>query len=59
MLGRAWNREHGYLQKIEPGEVRTFNMEIGILDGAPEIRAFEQQIKEGLKRKSRKSSSRR
>ena len=58
MLGRAWNREHGYLQQIEPGEVRTFNMEIGILDGASEIRAFERQIKAGLKRKSSKSSSR-
>ncbi len=41
MLGRAWNREHGYLQHIEPDEVREFHLEIGVLDGAEEIAAFE------------------
>ncbi|MCB0108258.1 MAG: DUF4432 family protein, partial [Caldilineaceae bacterium] len=44
MLGRAWNRKHGYLQHIEPGEVREFHLEIGVLDGATEIAAFEAQI---------------
>lgn len=48
MLGRAWNRKHGYLQHIQPGEVRHFHLEIGVLDGEREIRAFERQVKEGL-----------
>ena len=30
LFGRAWNRKHGTLQYIEPGEVREFNMERGI-----------------------------
>ena len=44
MLGRAWNRKHGYLQHIEPGETRDFHLEIGVLDGAEEIAAFEAQL---------------
>ena len=44
MLGRAWNRKHGYLQHIQPGEVRHFHLEIGVLDGAEEIAAFEGQF---------------
>ena len=59
MLGRAWNRKHGYLEQIDPGQVRTFNMEIGILDGADEIRAFERRVKASLVRKDRRSSTRR
>lgn len=44
MLGRAWNRKHGYLQHIQPGEVREFHLEIGVLDGADEIAAFEKKF---------------
>ncbi len=44
MLGRAWNRKHGYLQHIQPGEVRDFHLEIGVLDGAEEIAAFEERL---------------
>ena len=44
MLGRAWNRKHGYLQHIQPGEVREFHLEIGVLDGADEIAAFEEKM---------------
>ncbi|MBI3960462.1 MAG: aldose 1-epimerase family protein [Chloroflexi bacterium] len=44
MLGRAWNRRHGYLQHIQPGEVREFHLEIGVLDGAEEIAAFAEQV---------------
>ncbi|MEM7132732.1 MAG: aldose 1-epimerase family protein [Chloroflexota bacterium] len=44
MLGRAWNRKHGYLQHIEPGEVREFHLEIGVLDGAEEIGDFDDKI---------------
>jgi hypothetical protein len=44
MLGRAWNRKHGYLTHIQPGEVRHFHLEIGVLDGADEIAAFEQAL---------------
>lgn len=43
MLGRAWNRKHGYLQHIQPGEVREFHLEIGVLDSQKEIADFEQQ----------------
>ena len=41
MLGRAWNRREGYLNYIQPGEVREFHMEIGVLDGGEEIGEFE------------------
>ena len=44
MLGRAWNRKHGYLQHIEPDEVRDFHLEIGVLEGAEEIAAFEAKV---------------
>jgi len=44
MLGRAWNRKHGYLQHIQPEEVREFHLEIGVMDGAEEIAAFEQKV---------------
>ena len=44
MLGRAWNRKHGYLQHIEPEEVREFHLEIGVLEGEEEIRAFESKV---------------
>ena len=54
MLGRAWNRKHGYLQTIAPGEVREFNLEIGVLDGSKEIRAFERTVKEGLTLRGKK-----
>ena len=49
MLGRAWNRKHGILQHIEPGEVRNFHLEIGVLDGEQEIKAFEQQVEKGIR----------
>ena len=44
MLGRAWNRKHGYLTHIQPGEVREFHLEIGVLDGAAEIAEFETKL---------------
>ena len=44
MLGRAWNRNNGYLQHIEPDEVRDFHLEIGVLEGAEEIAAFEAKV---------------
>lgn len=44
MLGRAWNRANGYLSHIQPGEVRTFHLEIGVLDGAEEIAAFAEKV---------------
>ncbi len=45
MLGRAWNRKHGYLKHIQPGEVREFHLEIGVLDGADEIGEFEERFR--------------
>jgi hypothetical protein len=44
MLGRAWNRKHGYLTHIQPGEVREFHLEIGVLDGAAEIADFARRL---------------
>ncbi|MFN8489597.1 MAG: aldose 1-epimerase family protein [Caldilineaceae bacterium] len=44
MLGRAWNRKQGYLTHIQPGEVRDFHLDIGVLDGEAEIAAFEQRV---------------
>ncbi len=55
MLGRAWNRKHGYLQYIQPGQVRDFHLEIGVLDGEKEIRAFERQVGKGGKKAKKKS----
>ena len=44
MLGRAWNRKYGHLQYIEPGEIRAFHLEIGVLEGIEEIQAFEKLV---------------
>jgi hypothetical protein len=44
MLGRAWNRRHGTLQYIEPGEVREFHLEIGVLQGREEMQRFEERV---------------
>ncbi len=44
MLGRAWNRKNGYMQYIEPDEVRDFHLEIGVLEGTEEIAAFEAKV---------------
>lgn len=41
VLGRAWNRRHGTLEYLSPGETREFHLEIGVLQGEEEIRAFE------------------
>jgi hypothetical protein len=40
VLGRQRNRAAGTLQHIEPGEVREFHLEMGVLDGAEEMEAF-------------------
>lgn len=48
VLGRAWNRKHKTLQYIEPGEVREFNIEIGVLDGQREMQTFERQVNQGI-----------
>ena len=50
MLGRSWNRQHGTLQHIEPGEIREFNLEIGVLDGVDEINNFERDVARNLVR---------
>ena len=48
VLGRAWNRKHRTLEQIQPGQVRDFHIEIGVLDGMREIRAFEREVKKGV-----------
>ena len=54
MLGRAWNRQHGYLKHIRPGEVREFHLEIGVLEGEREIRAFERRVRQGVRKRTKK-----
>ncbi len=44
VLGRKWNREHGTLQYIGPGEIRHFHLEIGVLEGKKEIANFERMV---------------
>lgn len=44
VLGRKANREAGTLQKIAPGEVREFTLEMGILEGPEETGEFERRV---------------
>lgn len=44
VMGRKANREADTLQSIAPGEIRSFNMEIGILEGPQEIKDFENNL---------------
>ena len=57
VLGRVWNRKHKALQYIQPGEVREFHLEIGVLDGAREIRAFEREVKRSVRSSSTSTGS--
>ena len=43
-LGRAWNREQGTLEHLQPGQTRDFHLEMGVLDGKQQIRAFERSL---------------
>jgi hypothetical protein len=49
VLGRAWNRKNRTLEYLQPGETRDFHIELGVLDGAKEIRAFEREVKRGVR----------
>jgi hypothetical protein len=42
--GRVVERERGTLQLIEPGEVRNFGLEIGVLSGAKELDSMEHEF---------------
>jgi len=42
--GRAKERERGTLQYIQPGEVREFDLEIGVLDSAEAIRSLAEEL---------------
>ncbi len=46
VTGRAEVRRKGMLQTLQPGEVKEFSLEIGVLDGADEIKAFEEEVRE-------------
>ena len=48
VLGRIWNRKNRTLEYLPPRSVRDFHIELGVLDGTREIRAFERQLKAGL-----------
>ncbi|MHB9134483.1 MAG: aldose 1-epimerase family protein [Armatimonadota bacterium] len=45
--GRAVERGRGTLQMLQPGEQRTFHLELGVLDGTREIEEFTRAIKIG------------
>ena len=49
VLGRAWNRKRRLLEHLQPGESRDFHIELGVLDGIREIRAFEREVKRGVR----------
>ena len=49
VLGRAWNRKRRMLEYLQPGETRDFHLELGVLDGAREIRTFEREVKRGVR----------
>ena len=42
--GRAKERERGTLQYIQPGEVREFDLEIGVLDSVEAIRSLAEEL---------------
>lgn len=48
VMGRPEERNTGALQYIEPGEERHYDLEIGVLNGAEEIAAFEAQCSAAL-----------
>jgi hypothetical protein len=37
--GRAWTREHGKLQILQPGESQSFSLKLQVLDGADKLSA--------------------
>lgn len=41
VLGRATERQEGRLQFLEPGETRTYHLEIGVVEGAEQIAALD------------------
>ncbi len=49
VMGRAWNRKRRMLEYLQPGETRDFHIELGVLDGAREIRAFEREVKRTIR----------
>ena len=48
VMGRPAEREAGTLQYLEPGEMRGYNLEIGVLCGTEEITAFESKCRAAL-----------
>ena len=44
MLGRVWNRANGYLNHIQPGEVRDFHLQVAVLDGEDDIAALDAKV---------------
>lgn len=50
VMGRAYERQAGTLQFLEPGEVRDYSLEIGVLSGSEEIASFENKCLTMIKR---------
>lgn len=49
--GRAKERERGTLQFLQPGEVREYHLEIGVLDSQEQIEQFEEEANTILARR--------
>ena len=47
VMGRAIERESGRLRFLEPGEKRTYELEIGVVEGADQIAALEVKAANG------------
>lgn len=47
--GRFDARERGELQFLAPGEVRGYDLEIGVLDGAEEIEEFNERVRRAVR----------
>ncbi len=43
VIGRASERERGTLQQLQPGEIRSYHLEIGVLSGSTEIEHLEKE----------------
>jgi hypothetical protein len=48
VFGRSAERERGTLQRLEPGETREYELEIGVLTAGTEIEALEREVRSWL-----------
>jgi hypothetical protein len=44
VLGRAEERKSGRLQFLEPGEIREYHLELGVLEGETSLNIFKEKF---------------